>query len=245
MKKIYKEDLWKKIKEELESLSSDITMKQFFNSNVLNFNNLSDSLSFIISKKLISDKISESDLIKDISSAFSDTKIIDAIEEDINEIFIKDPACVYFFQPLLFYKGFYSIQAYRLANFWIEKKLGLALYIQSIVSEKFNVDIHPKAKIGKGIMVDHASGVVIGETAKVGDYSSIFHGVTLGGIGSEIGQRHPQIGKNVMLSANATIIGNIKIGDNVRIGAGSVVLNDIPDNSTAVGVPAKIINNWE
>ena len=236
MKKIYKEDLWKKIKEELESLSDDITMKQFFNSNVLNFNNLSDSLSFIISKKLISDKISESDLIKDISSAFSDTKIIDAIEEDINEIFIKDPACVYFFQPLLFYKGFYSIQAYRLANFWIEKKLGLALYIQSIVSEKFNVDIHPKAKIGKGIMVDHASGVVIGETAKVGDYSSIFHGVTLGGIGSEIG-------KGVMLSANATIIGNIKIGDNVRIGAGSVVLNDIPDNSTAVGVPAKIINN--
>ena len=167
----------------------------------------------------------------------------DPDEEDINEIFIKDPACVYFFQPLLFYKGFYSIQAYRLANFWIEKKLGLALYIQSIVSEKFNVDIHPKAKIGKGIMVDHASGVVIGETAKVGDYSSIFHGVTLGGIGSEIGQRHPQIGKNVMLSANATIIGNIKIGDNVRIGAGSVVLNDIPDNSTAVGVPAKIINN--
>ena len=125
MKKIYKEDLWKKIKEELESLSDDITMKQFFNSNVLNFNNLSDSLSFIISKKLISDKISESDLIKDISSAFSDTKIIDAIEEDINEIFIKDPACVYFFQPLLFYKGFYSIQSYRLANFWIEKNWAL------------------------------------------------------------------------------------------------------------------------
>jgi len=121
--------------------------------------------------------------------------------------------------------------------------LSFSLYIQSIVSEKFNVDIHPNAKMGKGIMVDHASGVVIGETAIVGDYSSIFHGVTLGGVGSEKGQRHPQVGKNVLLSANSTIVGNIKIGDNAKIGAGSVVIDDIPKDCTAVGVPAKVINN--
>ena len=150
---------------------------------------------------------------------------------------------IFFFQPILFYKGFHSIMAYRVANYWVNEKPSFSMYIQSIISEKFNVDIHPNANIGKGIMVDHASGVVIGETATIGDYSSLFHGVTLGGVGSEKGQRHPQIGKNVMLSANSTIVGNIKIGDNVKIGAGSVVLNDIPENSTAVGVPAKIINN--
>ena len=167
----------------------------------------------------------------------------DPDEEDINEIYHKDPACNYLFQPLLFYKGFQALQAYRVANYWAREKLGFSMYIQSIVSEKFNVDIHPSAEIGKGIMIDHASGVVIGETARVGDYCSIFHGVTLGGVGAEKGQRHPQVGKNVLLSANSTIVGNIKIGDNTKIGAGSVVLNDIPKDCTAVGVPAKIINN--
>ena len=170
-------------------------------------------------------------------------EIIDAVEEDINEIYHKDPACNYLFQPLLFYKGFQALQAHRVANYWTKEKLGFSMYIQSIVSEKFNVDIHPSAEIGKGIMIDHASGVVIGETARVGDYCSIFHGVTLGGVGAEKGQRHPQVGKNVLLSANSTIVGNIKIGDNTKIGAGSVVLNDIPKDCTAVGVPAKIINN--
>ena len=172
-----------------------------------------------------------------------DDKVVHILEEDVNEIYYKDPACNYLFQPLLFYKGFQALQAYRVANYWAKEKLGFSMYIQSIVSEKFNVDIHPNAEIGKGIMIDHASGVVIGETAKVGDFCSIFHGVTLGGVGEEKGQRHPQVGKNVLLSANSTIVGNIKIGDNTKIGAGSVVLNDIPKDSTAVGVPAKVINN--
>ena len=188
--------------------------------------------------------MSERNIIDNIREAFTDEGILIAIEEDINEVFKKDPACNYLFQPLLFYKGFHSITAYRVANYWLNEKPSFSMYIQSIVSEKFNVDIHPNAEIGKGIMVDHASGVVIGETAKIGDYSSLFHGVTLGGVGSQkkVNDIH-RVGKNVMLSANSTIVGNIKIGDNVKIGAGSVVLNDIPENSTAVGVPAKIINN--
>jgi len=243
MKELYKENLWNKIHEEINSLKNDESMKGFFKKNVLDFDNLTDSITYIISNKLINDDMSESNIIVNIREAFLDDGILIAIEEDINEVFKKDPACNYLFQPLLFYKGFHSITAYRVANYWLNEKPSFSMYIQSIVSEKFNVDIHPNAKIGKGIMADHASGVVIGETAKIGDYSSLFHGVTLGGVGSEKGQRHPQVGKNVMLSANSTIVGNIKIGDNVKIGAGSVVLNDIPENSTAVGVPAKIINN--
>ena len=243
MKKLYRENLWNKIHEEINSLENDELMQKFFNKNVLNFSNLTDSITYLISNKLINDDIPEGNIIDNVKETFLDDGILIAIEEDINEVFKKDPACNYYFQPLLFYKGFHSITAYRVANYWLNEKPSFSMYIQSIVSEKFNVDIHPNAKIGKGIMVDHASGVVIGETAKIGDYSSLFHGVTLGGVGSEKGQRHPQIGKNVMLSANSTIVGNIKIGDNVKIGAGSVVLNDIPENSTAVGVPAKIINN--
>jgi len=243
MKKLYKEDLWNKILEEVELFSNDKTMEYYFKNNILNFNNLSDALSLLISKNLKSQEVHEDNIIHDVGVAFKSKDIIHTIEEDINEICHKDPACNYFFQPLLFYKGFHALQAYRVANYWVEEKLSFSLYIQSIVSEKFNVDIHPNAKMGKGIMVDHASGVVIGETAIVGDYSSIFHGVTLGGVGSEKGQRHPQVGKNVLLSANSTIVGNIKIGDNAKIGAGSVVLNDIPKDCTAVGVPAKVINN--
>ncbi len=243
MKKLYKEDLWNKILEEVELFSNDKTMKYYFKNNILNFNNLSDALSLLISKNLKSQEVHEDNIIHDVGVAFKSKDIIHAIEEDINEIYHKDPACNYFFQPLLFYKGFHALQAYRVANYWVEEKLSFSLYIQSVVSEKFNVDIHPNAKMGKGIMVDHASGVVIGETAIVGDYSSIFHGVTLGGVGSEKGQRHPQVGKNVLLSANSTIVGNIKIGDNAKIGAGSVVIDDIPKDCTAVGVPAKVINN--
>ena len=243
MKKLYKEELWNKILEEVELFSNDKTMEYYFKNNVLNFNNLSDALSLLISKNLKSQEVHEDNIIHDVGVAFKSKDIIHTIEEDINEIYQKDPACNYFFQPLLFYKGFHALQAYRVANYWVKEKLSFSLYIQSIVSEKFNVDIHPNAKMGKGIMVDHASGVVIGETAIVGDYSSIFHGVTLGGVGSEKGQRHPQVGKNVLLSANSTIVGNIKIGDNAKIGAGSVVLNDIPKDCTAVGVPAKVINN--
>ena len=243
MKKLYKEELWNKILEEVELFSNDKTMEYYFKNNILNFNNLSDALSLLISKNLKSQEVHEDNIIHDVGVAFKSKDIIHTIEEDINEICHKDPACNYFFQPLLFYKGFHALQAYRVANYWVEEKLSFSLYIQSIVSEKFNVDIHPNAKMGKGIMVDHASGVVIGETAIVGDYSSIFHGVTLGGVGSEKGQRHPQVGKNVLLSANSTIVGNIKIGDNAKIGAGSVVLNDIPKDCTAVGVPAKVINN--
>ena len=242
-KKLFAEDLWNQITKEVSSLiNDDKSLESFFKRNILDFTNIKDSIAFIISNKLSSDDLSLDDINSNIEEAVSDKKIILALEKDINAIFFKDPACNYFFQPLLFFKGFHSIQSYRVANYWRDKKLALSLYIQSKISEMFNVDIHPNCKIGSGIMIDHASGVVIGETAEVGDNCSIFHGVTLGGIGSEKSKRHPKVGEGTLLSANSIILGNITIGDNVKIGAGSVVLENIPDNSTAVGIPAKVIN---
>ena len=242
-KELLAEDLWNQITKEVSSLiDDDKSLESFFTKNILDFTNIKDSIAFIISNKLSSDDLASDDININFKEAFSDKNLILALERDINAIVFKDPACNYFFQPLLFFKGFHSLQSYRVANYWYDKKLALSFYIQSKVSEIFNVDIHPNCKIGSGIMIDHASGVVIGETAEVGDNCSIFHGVTLGGIGSKRGKRHPRVGTNTLLSANSIILGNIAIGDNVKIGAGSVVLENIPDNSTAVGIPAKVIN---
>ena len=241
-KKTYGNDLWDIITKETEILkSSDPELEDFLEKNIFSFDNLFDSITNILTSKLSDKKDSVNSLRESISLALSSEIIQLSIEEDINSVFEKDPACRFYCQPLLFFKGFQALQAYRVANHYWEKKIGISLFIQSKVSELFNIDIHPAAKIGKGIMIDHASGLVIGETAEVGDDCSIFHGVSLGGIGSETYDRHPKVGKNVLLAANSTVLGNIKIGDNVKIGAGSVVINDIPENSTAVGVPARIL----
>ena len=241
-KKTYGNDLWDIITKEAEILkSSDPELEDFLKKNIFSFDNLFDSVTYILTNKLSDKKDSVNSLRESISIALSSEIIQLSIEEDVNSVFEKDPACRFYCQPLLFFKGFQALQAHRVANHYWKKKIGTSLFIQSKVSELFNIDIHPGAKIGKGIMIDHASGLVIGETAEIGDDCSIFHGVSLGGIGSEVYDRHPKVGKNVLLAANATILGNIKIGDNVKIGAGSVVINDIPENSTAVGVPARIL----
>ena len=241
-KKLYNSDLWNEIVNEISKINhNDKILDKFYKKNILDFNNIEECISGILSKKLSSEFISFNDINNAVKEAVSNKKIKKSIEEDINATFIKDPACKMYCQPILFYKGFIALQAYRVGNFWRKDKLGFSLYIQSIVSELYGVDIHPNSKIGSGIMVDHATGIVIGETAELGDNSSIFHGVTLGGVGSDKEKRHPKVGKNVLLSANSTIIGDIKVGDNVKIGAGSVVLKNLPDNCTAVGIPAKVI----
>lgn len=241
-KRLYNADLWNEIISEVSKINqNDKILDNFFRESILNFNNIEECLSSILSKKLSSEFITFNDIINDVKEAVSNKKIKKSIEEDINATFLKDPACKMYCQPILFYKGFIALQAYRVGNFWRRDKLGFSLYIQSIVSELYGVDIHPNSNIGCGIMVDHATGIVIGETAELGDNSSIFHGVTLGGVGSDNEKRHPKVGKNVLLSANSTILGDIKVGDNVKIGAGSVVLKDLPNNCTAVGIPAKVI----
>eukprot|EP00899_Mesostigma_viride_P018988 jgi/Mesvir1/27090/Mv20775-RA.1 len=154
----------------------------------------------------------------------------------------RDPACLGLGYALLYFKGFQSLQAYRAANiYWHKGRRALALEIQSAVSLTFGLDIHPAAYVGHGVLLDHGTGVVVGETARIGDFCTILHGVTLGGSGKEVGDRHPKLGKNVLVGAGVSILGNIRIGCCSKIGAGSVVLQPIPMGATAVGVPAKVV----
>jgi len=154
----------------------------------------------------------------------------------------RDPACDRLIEPLLYFKGYHALQAHRIGHrLWNSGRKDFALYLQSLVSRFLQVDIHPAARIGRGIMIDHATGIVIGETAVVGDNCSLLHGVTLGGSGNEQGDRHPKIGRGVMIGAGAKILGNISVGDCVRVAAGSVVLKDIPARRTVAGVPARDI----
>ncbi|NTU91271.1 MAG: serine O-acetyltransferase [Chlorobiaceae bacterium] len=158
----------------------------------------------------------------------------------------RDPAAVNYFEIMLFLKGYQAIQSYRLAHWlWNNNRHSLAYFLQNRISEVFAVDIHPAARIGKGILLDHATGVVIGETAVVEDDVSLLHEVTLGGTGKESGDRHPKVGKSVMIGAGAKILGNIRIGEGAKVGAGSVVLDDVPAHYTVAGVPAHIVGRTE
>ena len=165
-----------------------------------------------------------------------------ALRRDLSAVQERDPAARSMIVPFLYFKGFHALQAHRAAHwFWLQGRTALALYLQSQVSEVFNVDIHPAARIGKGILMDHGTGVVIGETAVIGDDVSLLHEVTLGGTGKESGDRHPKVGRGVMIGAGAKILGNITIGEGSKIAAGSVVLSDVPAHSTVAGIPAKVV----
>jgi serine O-acetyltransferase len=161
---------------------------------------------------------------------------------DLAAVFDRDPACKRYLEPLLYFKGFHALVTHRFSHvLWTKGRRDIALYLQSQSSRIFAVDIHPSARIGMGIMLDHGTGVVVGETAVIGDNCSLLHGVTLGGNGKERGDRHPKIGDNVMIGAGAKVLGNIRVGDCSRVAAGSVVLKDVPRNTTVAGVPAAII----
>lgn len=161
---------------------------------------------------------------------------------DLAAVLDRDPACKRYLEPLLYFKGFHSLVAHRFAHdLWRQGRKDFALYLQSQCSKIFTVDIHPAARIGKGIMLDHATGFVVGETAVVGDNCSFLHGVTLGGSGKSIGDRHPKIGSCVLIGAGAKVLGNIHVGNCSRVAAGSVVLADVPPNTTVAGVPAKVV----
>lgn len=161
---------------------------------------------------------------------------------DLAAVFDRDPACERYLEPLLYFKGFHALATHRFAHeFFNAGRKDFALYLQSQASRLFSVDIHPGARMGRGIMLDHADGLVIGETAVVGDHCSFLHGVTLGGSGKEGGDRHPKIGCNVLIGAGAKVLGNIRIGDCTLVAAGSVVLNDVPPQKTVAGVPARIV----
>lgn len=190
-------------------------------------------------------------LKKIFQKAFSDESVQtmghslkDAVRKDAQAVMDRDPACETLLEVVLFYKGFSALVVHRVAHTkWIASKRRsmTALFLQSQASAVFGLDIHPGAQIGAGILLDHGTGIVIGETACIGDGCTLLHGVTLGGTGKDTGDRHPKVGKNVLIGAGASVLGNIQIGDRVKIGAGSIVLRPLPVGSTAVGAPAKII----
>jgi serine O-acetyltransferase len=176
----------------------------------------------------------------------ADPDIGDAFRADLAAVDERDPASGKLIQVLLYFKGFASLQAHRLAHWlWNHSRRDLASYIQSRSSVAFGVDIHPAARVGRGVMIDHGTGVVIGETAVVEDDVSILQGVTLGGTGKETGDRHPKIRRGVMIGAGATVLGNIEIGAGARVAAGSVVLRAVPAGKTVAGIPSKIVGDAE
>jgi serine O-acetyltransferase len=218
-------------------------MGSLVHSSVLHHDTLEKTLAYRFSLKLSSDEM-PAQILREIAdkALASDPWLGVAARADLVAVKDRDPACHTYIQPLLFFKGYQAVQAFRIAHWlWTQGRKELAYFVQMRVSEVFGVDIHPGAVIGKGIMIDHAHSIVIGETAVVGDNVSMLHSVTLGGTGKADGDRHPKIENGVLIGAGAKVLGNIRIGYCTRIAAGSVVLKDIPPLKTVAGVPAKIV----
>ena len=237
-------EIWNKILEESSEIKKKEPLLTFFVDKKINeHNSFNQCLSNLVADNLTSDFLNYNELRKITDFAIhNDDEIVVSCIEDILANFFRDPACTRFINPFLYYKGFQALQCYRIAHFYLSKgEVDLAYFIQMLVSNKFSVDIHPSASIGKGILMDHAHGIVIGETARVGDNVSLLHSVTLGGTGKEEGDRHPKIGNGVLLGAGAKVLGNINIGHCAKIASGSVVLTDVPDRKTVAGIPAKIV----
>ncbi|MBY6242252.1 serine O-acetyltransferase [Methylosinus sp. Sm6] len=168
----------------------------------------------------------------------------EALRADLLAVFDRDPACARILEPMLYFKGFHAIETHRLAHgLWKSGRSDLALWLQSAASARFQTDIHPQARIGKGFFLDHATGVVIGSTSVVEDEVSMLHGVTLGGTGTAGGARHPKVRRGVLIGAGAKILGDIEIGECARVAAGSVVMESVPPHKTVAGVPARIIGD--
>ena len=239
------DDVWSVIKEEVRlRIQAEPTLEPYLNLLVLSQDSLVSAIASIISSKLNSDALSSKDIKNFILDVYKNCDgIAESLEEDL--IFFKDndPACKYYSTPILFYKGFQGLAAYRAANcLWKNDRHTMSLFIQNRASEVFGVDIHPAAEILGGVMIAHATGVVIGETAKIDKNVSIFQGVTLGGKGNERGDRHPKIQSGVSIYASSTVLGNITIGKNSTIAAGSLVLKDVDPNTTVAGIPAKVLS---
>ena len=235
-------NIWDEIQNEVKlRIEAEPSLEPYLNQLILSQVNLINSVAAVLASKLNSDALSSDKIKEFILDVYHKC---DHIEEDlINDIvFFKDhdPACKYFSTPILFYKGFQGLATYRAANcLWNNDRHTMALFFQNRASEVFGVDIHPAAEIKGGVMIDHATGVVIGETSKIDENVSIYQGVTLGGKGFEVGDRHPKIQSGVSIFASSTVLGNITIGQNAKVAAGSLVLKDVEAETTVAGIPAK------
>lgn len=236
--------LWDRIRNEAqEAVLAEPLLGGLIHSSLLHHDSVESALAYRLALKLASGEMSEQLLREIMDEAYAaDLSLAEAARADLAAVFERDPACHRLIQPILYFKGFQAVQAYRIGHFlWTEGRKDLSYFFQMRVSEVFGIDIHPAARIGKGLMIDHAHSIVIGETAVVGDNVSMLHSVTLGGTGKEDDDRHPKIADGVLIGAGAKVLGNIHVGHCSRIAAGSVVLEDIPPMKTVAGVPAKIV----
>ena len=237
--------VWARIRAEASEIAKrEPVMSGFLHASVLNHDRLETVIASHLAEKMGNAEIGARALGEVFEeSLVNNSDLGETLRADIIAHYDRDPACRSYLDPVLYYKGFLALQAYRAAHWMINHdRRATALYIQNRASEVFQADIHPAATIGRGVFIDHATGVVIGETAVVGDDVSMLHSVTLGGSGKKDGDRHPKIGDGVLISVGAKVLGNIRVGECAKIGGGSVVLTDVPAYSTAVGVPAKIVN---
>ena len=243
----FRDNIWSQITTEAENaIQGESSLKPFLNEKILSHKSiktaLSCSITEIIKSNLPKNYFCSKTFKEIINQSLCETKIT----QDLMAVFDRDSACKFLSTPLLFYKGFMALQIHRISNtLWLEKQPTIALSLQAIISSNYAIDIHPNAKIGYGVMLDHATGIVIGETAIIDDNVSIMQSVTLGGTGKHSGDRHPKIRSNVLIGPSATILGNIEIGNGSLIGAASVVLESVPPRSIVAGVPAKKIGHTD
>lgn len=237
-------EVWDRLRDDAEKLAtSEPVLASFVHATILGHTRLERALAYHLAHKLANEDVNALQVHQVFDEAFDDDpEIGHAVRCDLTAILQRDPAVQSLVEPFLFFKGFHSLQSYRIMHWlWVRGRTVLALHFQSRVSEVFGLDIHPAASIGCAIMIDHGTGVVIGETAVVEDEVSLLQGVTLGGTGKQQGDRHPKVRRGVMIGAGAKVLGNTEIGEYSRVGAGSVVLHPVPPRSTAVGVPARIV----
>ncbi|WP_297186350.1 serine O-acetyltransferase [uncultured Porticoccus sp.] len=236
--------LWQSIRHEIvERARLEPVLASFFHAAVLSHKSLEDALAYNLAEQLGNSILSPLAIHQVLLDAMqSDSSICERMRRDLRAHMERDPACGQYCLPLLYFKGFHALQVYRVANWlWRHQRRSLALFLQSRASEIFAVDIHPAAEIAGGIMLDHATGLVIGETAVIGENVSLLHSVTLGGTGAQAGDRHPKIRCGVLIAAGAKVLGNIEVGEGAKIGAGSLVLDSVLPHTTVVGVPARVV----
>lgn len=238
------DELWPQLRREaIEAQAREPELAARIGALIVDRADFSDALGYLLAEELANHALNPQHLRALIAKVYkADPRIVASAQKDLRAIMERDPAAHMLIVPFLFFKGFLALQAYRVAHWlWLQDRKFLASLMQSRVTKCLAIDIHPAAKIGQGIMMDHAHGVVIGETAVIEDNVSLLHNVTLGGTGKTTGDRHPKIRTGVMIGAGAKVLGNIEIGKGARIAAGSVVLENVPAHTTVAGVPARII----
>jgi serine O-acetyltransferase len=236
--------VWQTIRTEVaREVEREPILASFLHATILRHNRLEEALSFHLAGKLGGPSLAEMLVREVIDEALSSSpEIAESVRADLRAVKERDPATDTFSQPFLYFKGFQALQAYRIGHWlWQQKRKSLALFLQNRISQVFAVDIHPAARIGQGILIDHGTAVVIGETAVVENDVSMLHEVTLGGTGKETGDRHPKVREGVLIGTGAKILGNVEIGKGAKVGAGSVVLSNVPPHCTVAGVPARVV----